>query len=120
MVLIAGHNLLDRIQSSNPVWSVLHSLNFIVTNPRYSVFVAYTLIPWVGVTAVGYGLGQIYAWTSERRRAFLLRAGLRSYRRILVLRGINIYGDGGYLLVFRNESTVKAADFCVLQRTGSP
>src|SRR5580692_11879677 len=28
--------------------------------------------------------------------------------------------DGGYLLVFRNESTVKAADFSVLQRTVSP
>ena len=53
-VMIAGHNLLDPIQSSNPVWSVLHRLNFIVATPRHSVFVAYTLIPWVGVTAVGY------------------------------------------------------------------
>jgi uncharacterized membrane protein len=93
LVMIAGHNLLDPIRSSNPVWSILHSLNFIVANPQHSVFVAYTLIPWVGVSAVGYGLGQIYAWVSERRRAFLLRAGLGVTAAFVILRGINIYGD---------------------------
>ena len=30
--------------------------------PRIVVFVAYPLIPWIGVTAVGYGLGRIYDW----------------------------------------------------------
>ncbi len=40
LVMIAGHNLLDPIRSSNPVWSILHSLNFIVANPQHSVFVA--------------------------------------------------------------------------------
>jgi len=103
LVMIAGHNLLGPIQSSNPVWSILHSLNFIVANPQHSVFVAYTLIPWVGVTAAGYGLGQIYgripqgrtpqAWTSDRRRTFLLRAGLGITAAFVILRGINIYGD---------------------------
>lgn len=92
-VMIAGHNLLDPIQSSNPVWSVLHRLNFIVATPRHSVFVAYTLIPWVGVTAVGYGLGQVYAWASDRRGAFLLRAGLGVTAAFVALRAINIYGD---------------------------
>src|ERR1700690_1875234 len=41
VVLIAGHNLLDRIQSSNPLWSILHSPNFVLTTPQHSVFVAY-------------------------------------------------------------------------------
>jgi uncharacterized membrane protein len=93
VVMIAGHNLLDRIQSSNPLWTILHSLNFIVANPRHSVFVAYTLIPWVGVTAVGYSLGQIYAWAPDRRRTFLLRAGLGVTAAFVLLRGINVYGD---------------------------
>jgi len=107
-VLIAGHNWLDRIQSSNPVWTILHSPNFIVATPRHSVFVAYTLIPWVGVTAVGYGLGQIYAWASDRRRTFLLRAGLAVTAAFVVLRGINIYGDPV------RWSTQKSAAFTVL------
>jgi uncharacterized membrane protein len=93
LVLIAGHNLLDGIQSANPFWSILHSLNFIVAPPRHAVFVAYTLVPWVGVMAVGYGLGQIYAWTAERRKAFLLRAGLSTTAAFAILRGFNIYGD---------------------------
>jgi uncharacterized membrane protein len=93
VVMIAGHNLLDPIRSSNPVWTILHSLNFIVANPQHSFFVAYVLIPWVGVTAAGYGLGQIYSWPSDRRRTFLLRAGLGVTAAFVILRSINIYGD---------------------------
>jgi uncharacterized membrane protein len=92
LVMIAGHNLLDSIDSSNPVWTILHSPNFIIQG-RHSVFVAYALIPWVGVTAVGYGLGQTYAWPSQRRRAFLLRTGLGATILFVILRGINVYGD---------------------------
>ncbi len=93
LVMIAGHNLLDSIQSSNAIWSILHSPNFIVESPEHSVFAGYPLIPWVGVTAVGYGLGQIYAWTSQRRRTFLLLAGLGVTAAFAVVRAINVYGD---------------------------
>jgi len=93
LIMIAGHDLLDSIQSSNPVWSILHSPNFILNNPRHSVFIAYPLIPWVGVTAVGYSLGPIYAWTWQRRRTFLLRAGLGLTAAFVILRSINDYGD---------------------------
>ena len=93
LVMIAGHNMLDSIRSSSPLWSVLHSPNFVLKTPQHSVFVAYTLIPWVGVTAVGYSLGQIYDWTSKRRRTFLLRAGLLLGVAFVILRGINVYGD---------------------------
>jgi uncharacterized membrane protein len=93
LLMIAGHNLLDSIRSSNPLWSIVHSPNFIVANPQHSVFVAYPLIPWVGVTAVGYGLGQIYVWASERRRGFLLRTGLAATAAFVILRGVNVYGD---------------------------
>jgi uncharacterized membrane protein len=93
LVLIAGHNLLDGIQSRNPIWTILHSPFFIWFNPPYSIFVAYVLIPWVGVTAAGFGLGQIYRWTSERRRGFLLPCGLGATAVFLLLRFINVYGD---------------------------
>ena len=93
LIMIVGHNLLDSIQSSNPVWSILHSPNFILKNPQHSVFVVYPLIPWIGVTAVGYSLGQIYAWTWQLRRTFLLRAGLGLTAAFVILRSINVYGD---------------------------
>jgi len=101
LVMIAGHNLFDSVQSSNPLWSILHSPNFILNHPEHSIFATYPLIPWVGVTAAGYGLGQIYSpgssstsgWASDRRRAFLGRLGIGLTAAFVVLRGINIYGD---------------------------
>jgi uncharacterized membrane protein len=93
VVMIAGHNLLDGVRSANPIWVMLHSPGFVVNHPGSVVFASYTLIPWVGVTAVGYVFGQIYRWSPERRRAFLLRVGLCLTAAFLVLRAINIYGD---------------------------
>ena len=108
VVMIAGHNLLDSVRSSNPLWSILHSPNVILNHPGHVVFVAYPLIPWVGVTAAGYGLGQIYSWPSGRRKAFLLRLGIGLTAAFIVLRGINIYGDP------LRWTTQKSAAFTVL------
>lgn len=106
--MICGHNLLDSIQSSNPLWSILHRCDFIVRLPQHSVFVAYPLVPWIGVTAVGYSLGQIYAWPRQRRRAFLLRAGFLATGSFVILRCINAYGDP------LSWSTQKSAAFTML------
>ena len=93
ILMIVGHNLLDSIRSSSPLFSILHAPGFVVNNPQHVVFVAYPLIPWIGVTAAGYGLGQIYSWPAERRQTFLLRMGIILTAAFVVLRGINIYGD---------------------------
>jgi uncharacterized membrane protein len=93
VVMIATHNLFDSVESSNPVWSILHSPNFILNHPGRIIFVTYVLIPWIGVTAAGYGLGQIYGRPSERRKAFLLPLGIGLTAAFVVLRAINTYGD---------------------------
>ncbi|MFZ0294960.1 MAG: heparan-alpha-glucosaminide N-acetyltransferase domain-containing protein [Candidatus Sulfotelmatobacter sp.] len=94
VVMIAAHNLLDSVQSTNSIWTILHSApGFIWNEPRRIIFVAYALIPWVGVTAAGYGLGQIFRWESARRKEFLLRLGVGLTSAFIVLRGINMYGD---------------------------
>lgn len=93
VVMIATHNLFDSINSANPIWSILHSPNIILNTHGHTVFLAYPLIPWVGVTAAGYGLGQIYAWTPAHRQAFLLRLGIGLSIAFVVLRAVNIYGD---------------------------
>jgi uncharacterized membrane protein len=93
VALIAGHNLLEAVRSANPVWAILHSPGFVVNTPEHVVFVAYPLIPWVGVTAAGYGLGEIYSWDATRRRAFLLRLGVGLSLGFLVIRAVNQYGD---------------------------
>ena len=91
-VMIAGHNLLDSAKLSGPIWTVLHTPGFLRMEPP-AVFHTYPLIPWIGVTAVGYGLGQIYEWHPARRRTLLLRLGLALSLGFIVLRGLNVYGD---------------------------
>jgi uncharacterized membrane protein len=93
VLMIVGHNLFDSVRSANPLWSILHSPGFVLNTPNHVVFVAYPLIPWIGVTAVGYGLGQIYSWETARRRALLLRLGVALSLAFLVIRGIDAYGD---------------------------
>lgn len=93
LAMIAGHNLLDSYHPANPVWSVLHRCDFIIHGSQHAVFVGYPLIPWIGVTAFGYSLGQIYMWTARRRRTFLLRTGFGAIALFLVVRAINLYGD---------------------------
>lgn len=93
VVMIAGHNLFDGVKSANPVWTVLHAPGFLLNTSEHVVFVTYPLVPWMGVTAVGYALGRIYGFHAERRRTFLLRLGLALSVAFLVLRGVNVYGD---------------------------
>ncbi len=93
VLMIAGHNLFDSVKSTTPLWAILHSPGFVLNTPEHVLFVAYPLIPWIGVTAVGYGLGQVYAWDADRRRTFLVRLGLALSVAFLVIRGLNVYGD---------------------------
>jgi uncharacterized membrane protein len=98
VVIIAAHNLLDGVQAASfgalaPLWTVLHAPGVVFTDGTHLVFAAYVLIPWIGVTMVGYGLGQIYDWPVDRRKRFLLRTGLALIAAFVVLRFANVYGD---------------------------
>jgi uncharacterized membrane protein len=93
VIMIATHNLFDSVQSTYWLWSILHVPGILVATPRFTVLVAYTLIPWVGVTACGYSLGRVYRWPADRRRVFLLRLGLGLTAAFLAVRAVNLYGD---------------------------
>jgi len=93
VVMIATHNLLDSLPWTNWFWSILHVPNILQATPRFTIIEAYPLIPWIGVAAAGFGLGQIYNWPAERRKKFLLRLGLALTSAFFILRAINRYGD---------------------------
>ncbi len=93
IVMVAGHNLLDGVSSAHPLWRVLHAPGVVFAASGHVVFAAYTLIPWIGVTALGYALGAIYMWPAARRRTFLLRTGAAVTAAFLVVRALNVYGD---------------------------
>ncbi|MFN2602558.1 MAG: DUF1624 domain-containing protein [Gemmatimonadaceae bacterium] len=97
-IMIVAHNLLDPIKAQSfgawaPIWNVLHSPGLLYMSPGHLVIVAYPLIPWIGVMALGYGIGPLYSLDAPRRRAILLRAGIGVSAAFILLRAINVYGD---------------------------
>jgi uncharacterized membrane protein len=96
--LVAGHNALDGVRANMlgklaPLWSVLHEPGIIIKGGQSVVFVAYPVIPWIGVTALGYALGSSYRWSAERRQVLVLRLGAGLVAGFVVLRFLNVYGD---------------------------
>jgi len=96
--LVALHNLLDPIRAASlgalaPLWTILHAPGIVVATPAYAVFAAYPLVPWIGVTAVGFGLGRLYGQPDDRRRGALLRLSIALIVGFMVLRWVNLYGD---------------------------
>ena len=97
-VLIAGHNALDNVDpdsfgSFSPLWAVLHQPGFLIRTNEHVVRTSYVLIPWVGVTALGYVLGAAYRWDAPARRRLLLWLGIGCVVAFAVLRYSNLYGD---------------------------
>jgi uncharacterized membrane protein len=95
LALIAGHNLFDGVQPDSLgafalPWRLLHVPGFAIPGV---LFVAYPLVPWVAVMALGYLLGRAYEWDAVRRHRFLLGVGLTLTVAFIALRYANGYGD---------------------------
>lgn len=96
LITIAGHNLLDKLNPETmgafgPIWHVLHVPGLLSQDPL--IIVAYPLVPWFAVMALGFSMGDIFTWQPERRRKFLLTAGAAAIVGFLILRLPNLYGD---------------------------
>lgn len=92
--IIAGHNLLDPVVPADlgpaaPLWIVLHEGGLTLT----AFFVVYPALPWIGVMALGYGLGPVLVGDPARRRRTLTLLGLSMIAAFFVIRGVNLYGD---------------------------
>ncbi len=105
--IIALHNLFDRFavppatsMAGTPapnflqsLWMFFHQPGFVPLSQNVKLFVAYPILPWVGVMAAGYALGVVYTWEAERRRKFLLKLGLALSSLFVIIRATNLYGD---------------------------
>jgi len=95
--MICLHNLLDPIKATSfgeraPLWRLFHEQGPLIQGEHF-VFVAYPLVPWLGVLAAGYALGALLDGDPMRRRRILLRLGTALTIAFFVLRAINVYGD---------------------------
>jgi uncharacterized membrane protein len=97
LVMIAGHNLLDGVDPARlgipaGVWNVLHRPG-VVPLTGATVFVAYPLVPWVAVMALGFCLGPVFRWEGARRERFLVAIGAAATVAFVVVRWLDGYGD---------------------------
>lgn len=101
LAMVFSHNLFDGLSpasfgSLGWLWNILHVQTFFNTTPMgFGLFVGYPLIPWVGVAAVGYGLGSVFDQPETERNRSLLILGATTVGVFLLLRGFNLYGESG-------------------------
>ena len=96
LAAVAGHDLLGSIHAAGPfgwVWRLLHAPGQVVPAPGYLIGVAYVLVPWAFVMALGFCCGPVFRWTPAARRRALLWTGVMATMAFVVIRGINGYGD---------------------------
>jgi uncharacterized membrane protein len=98
VLMILGHNLLDRFHAADFgawrwLWMLLHEQGPVGSPPGFVVFVIYPLVPWIGVMAAGYAFGALLRLEDARRRKILLRLGLALTLAFVALRAANLYGD---------------------------
>lgn len=95
-VIIAGHNLLDPITPQNGgglIWTLLHEGGPIFVDGALVGLVAYPLLPWIGIIALGYTMGALFADQTARRERTLFAIGLAMLATFLALRWFGVYGD---------------------------
>ena len=105
-VIVAGHNLLDPViqglaSGAGPGVGWLAKIMYVgfwggpiqLGAGGPSLMVLYSIVPWVGVMALGYGFGAIATMEAARRNRLCLAIGLGATALFLVLRGFNLYGD---------------------------
>jgi uncharacterized membrane protein len=107
VVLIAGHNLLDRVDTLElgffgPIWAILHTPEVISPLPGINFQIIYPLLPWVGVMAVGFGFGEVMVLSGRPRKRVLFWIGFLTTLLFVILRFKNDYGDPGAWTVQKN------------------
>lgn len=95
LATIVGHNLLDTVRpdawgSFVWLWHVLHVPGFAIPG---KLLIAYPMIPWFAVMALGFVLAAMYSWPAERRRRALIGAGVAATVAFVALRWVNGYGN---------------------------
>lgn len=97
-VIVAGHNVLDGIESTNSGfwWDLLQNGSFAMHEfAGANLVIVYPFLPWLGVMMLGYCFGALYKPSVEpavrKRRLMYWGTGLILF--FVALRFTNLYGD---------------------------
>jgi uncharacterized membrane protein len=98
IIMVFGHNILDLgvfpepIRGPNPFWQGLHNQIFTLDFGT-PAFIAYPVIPWIGLMPLGYLLADLYQKPSAERQQSLIWLGVSAVILFVVLRVSGVYGE---------------------------
>ncbi|MCG8292101.1 DUF1624 domain-containing protein [Pseudomonas entomophila] len=100
VAIIGGHNLLDGLHfdatsALHVPWAILHDRGWLAVGEHLRLRTSYPVLPWIGVIALGYGLGPWFArgGSASQRQRHLLVAGAGALLGFVALRVLNGYGE---------------------------
>ncbi len=117
LTMVLGHNLLDDINSINmgafaSLWVILHEKAWIPLGAGgIGIYVVYPLIPWLGVIALGYVLGNYIVDQTERFSRICFQLGTVLLLLFIILRGFNLYGDPSHWSFYQESMTKSLMSF---------
>lgn len=98
--IVVGHNALDPIafdpgEFGYPFWTILHDRGVLFGGDSITVRISYPTLPWIGVILCGYALGPLYGSDADprHRTSRLVQLGFTCLASLVVLRGLNLYGE---------------------------
>jgi uncharacterized membrane protein len=96
--IVFGHNLLDPITpqqlgGASLLWTFLHEGGPIFVGGQPVGIMAYPVLPWIGVMAVGYGAGPLFVEPAAARDRKLVLIGAGMLMLFLFLRTTGLYGE---------------------------
>lgn len=113
LVIIGGHNLLDSVHFAagsalHAPWAILHERSWIEVGDSLRLRTTYPVLPWIGVIALGYGIGPWFSGSmaTARRQRYLLLAGVGALVGFVVLRVINGYGEAPWQMYDSHVQTL--------------
>ena len=111
-LIVFGHNLLDNIHFDGFFWSALHESKIFRLDDSHLLRVAYPVLPWIGIIALGYCFGSLYTpeFPAAKRKKWLLSIGTAAIALFIILRAINFYGDPSLWSV-QNSATFTILSF---------
>jgi uncharacterized membrane protein len=97
VVIIGLHNCLDSLTAAQlgvapGLWNLIHQPGVFLL-AGLPIIVAYPLVPWVAVIALGFSFGPLFALDRPVRRRYLAMCGAAAIVAFLVVRALNGYGD---------------------------
>lgn len=98
VAIVAGHNLLDPVSTQSlgqwgMLWTFVHDGGPIFAGQTPIGLAAYPLLPWIGIAAVGYGMGALFTQPPAQRDRAIFLLGVGMLALFAVLRWFNGYGD---------------------------